>query len=365
MKQGTIVVGSDAQSVEAKPKKRLKRILLMLSLPFLLALVGGYFWLTSGRYVSTDNAYVQQNKVTVSAEVSGPIVEVAVTENRRVARGDLLFRIDPRPFRIALAQAEAQLRASQVQVAQLEAEVGATSADIEGARANLDFTQRALDRQSELLGRGFTTRARHDDALHAVQEARERLANAEAQARRRRSALRPGPASNQPAIEAALVARERALLDLRRTEVRSPADGYVSQTDRLQVGNGVIPGLAVLSIVRSGQPWIEANFKETDLDKMAVGQPAEVRLDAYPDLEIRGRVVSIGWGTGSEFSVLPAQNSSGNWVKVTQRLPVRIAIEGTPDRPMIAGLSAEVTIDTGGRSAPAQRQQRNQTAGRD
>ncbi|MDP8914025.1 MAG: HlyD family secretion protein, partial [Pseudomonadota bacterium] len=257
------------------------------------------------------------------------------------------------------------LRASQVQVAQLEAEVGATSGDIEGARANLDFTQRALDRQSELLGRGFTTRARHDDALHAVQEARERLANAEAQATRRRSALRPGPASNQPAIEAALVARERALLDLRRTEVRSPVDGYVSQTDRLQVGNGVIPGLAVLSIVRSGQPWIEANFKETDLARMAVGQPAEIRLDAYPDLKLRGRVVSIGWGTGSEFSVLPAQNSSGNWVKVTQRVPVRIAIEGTPSRAMIAGLSAEVTIDTKAGPAPAQRQPRIQTPGRD
>ncbi|MDP9412660.1 MAG: HlyD family secretion protein [Pseudomonadota bacterium] len=161
------------------------------------------------------------------------------------------------------------------------------------------------------------------------------------------------------------MARERALLDLRRTNVRAPTDGYVSQTDRLQVGNGVIPGLAVLSIVGSGQPWIDANFKETDLDRMAVGQPAEVRLDAYPDLKLRGRVVSIGWGTGSEFSVLPAQNSSGNWVKVTQRVPVRIAIEGTPGRPMIAGLSAEVRIDTKARPAPAQRQPRSQTPARD
>lgn len=364
MKEGTIIAAQGAEGEETKPKKRWSRILVMLSVPLLLALAGGYFWLTSGRYVSTDNAYVQQNKVTVSAEVSGPIVEVAVSENQKVARGDLLFRIDPRPFQIALAQAEAQLHAAQVQVAQLETEVGATSADIEGAQANLDFTQRALDRQSELLGRGFTTRARHDDALHAVQEARERLANAQAQAQRRRSALRAGPASNQPAIEAALVARERALLDLRRTEVRSPADGYVSQTDRLQVGNGVIPGLAVLSVVGSGQPWIEANFKETDLDKVAVGQPVEVRLDAYPNLAMRGRVVSIGWGTGSEFSVLPAQNSSGNWVKVTQRVPVRIAIDGTPTRPMIAGLSAEVTIDTEGRLAPAQRQPDARTADR-
>jgi membrane fusion protein (multidrug efflux system) len=344
VKEGTIAAPEEAQT--KAPGKRNWRLVLMLSVPLLLALIGGYMWLTSGRYVSTDNAYVQLDKVTVSAEVAGPIREVLVRENQRVRRGDVLFRIDPAPFRIALAQAEAQLHAAQVQVARAETEIAGTGADIEGAQANLGFTQRALARQQELLSRGFTTRARYDEALHAVQEARERLSNARAEADEARSALRAGPVSNQPAVEAALAARDRALLDLRRTEVRAPMDGYVSQTDRLQPGSAVVPGLAVVTIVGGAAPWIEANYKETDLAHMRVGQPAEIHLDAYPDAPIRGHVASIGRGTGSEFSVLPAQNASGNWVKVTQRVPVRIVIDGTPGREMIAGLSADVTIDT-------------------
>jgi membrane fusion protein (multidrug efflux system) len=349
MKEGTIEAAAEVQT---RPRKRGLRMVVMLAVPLILAAIGGYFWLTSGRYVSTDNAYVQQDKVTVSAEVTGPIVEVAVRENQAVKKGDLLFRIDPRPYRIALAQAEAQIAAARVQVNRLEAETVATGADIQGATDNIAIAQRAFDRQAELLDRGFTTRAHYDEALHAVQEARERLANAQADAVVKKSALSSGGASNQPAVAAALAARDKALLDLKRTEVRAPSDGYVSQTERLQVGNAAVPGLAVVSIVRSGESWIEANYKETDLARMRVGQPVDVHLDAYPDLEIHGRVAGIGAGTGSEFSVLPAQNATGNWVKVTQRVPVRIAIEGKPDRAMIAGLSAEVTVDT--KPQPAQ-----------
>jgi membrane fusion protein (multidrug efflux system) len=350
VKQEPIVSAEGAEAgVAPTRRKKLLRWALLLSVPLLLALFGGYYWLTSGRYVSTDNAYVQQDKVTVSAEVAGPIAEVLVHENQQVRRGQLLFRIDPRPFRIALAQAEAQLHAAQVQVQRAETEVAGTGADIEGAQANLSFTQRAFGRQEELLRRGFTTRARYDEALHGVQEARERLQNARADAAQARSALAQGPVSSQPAVEAALAARDRALLDLQRTEVHASSDGYISQTDRLQVGNAVVPGLAVVTIVRGGAPFIEANFKETDLAHMAVGQAVEVQLDAYPDATIGGHIASIGRGTGSEFSVLPAQNASGNWVKVTQRVPVRIAIDGNPGREMISGLSADVTVDTGRR----------------
>jgi membrane fusion protein (multidrug efflux system) len=327
----------------------------MLSVPLLILLVGGYLWLTSGRYVSTDNAYVQQDKVSVSAEVTGPILEVLVRENQRVKRGDLLFRIDPRPYRIALEQAEAQIAAAQVSVGKLEAEAAGTGADIQGASANVTFAQRAFERQAELMRRGFTTRARYDEALHGVQEAKERLANARAEASIKQSALARGPVAAQPAVAAAHAARDKALLDLKRTEVRSPIDGYVSQTERLQVGAAVVPGLPVVTVVRSDEAWIEANYKETDLDRMAPGQPVEIRLDAYPSTRISGHVASIGRGTGSEFSVLPAQNASGNWVKVTQRVPVRIAIDGTPGRPMIAGLSAHVKVDT--KEAPLPQEQ--------
>ena len=342
---------SEAATVEPARRPRPWRAVLMLSVPVLLALVGTYFWLTSGRYVSTDNAYVQQDMVSVAPEINGVITEVRVRENQFVRRGQLLFRIDPRPFQIALAQADAQIAAAEVQVNQLETRSAGTGADIQGALANLDFTQRELDRYNALLRRGFTTRARYDEALHDVQEARERLANARADAATAGSALRGGGAGAQPAVQAARVAREQALLNLRRTEVRAPADGYVSQTDRLQIGAAVVVGVPVVTLVRGSTTYVEANYKETDLANMYVGQPADIALDAYPGTHIHGHVASIGHGTGSQFSVLPAQNASGNWVKVTQRVPVRIAIDGEPGRPMIAGLSAEVTVDTRDRPA--------------
>ena len=343
---------AEAAAEPARAKKAWRPV-LMLSVPLLLILVGGYFWLTSGRYVSTDNAYVQQDMVSVAPEVNGVIAEVLVRENQRVRRGELLFRIDPRPFRIALAQADAQIAAAEVQVNQLETRSAGTGADIEGAEANLAYQQREYERLDALMSRGWVTRSRHDEALHNLQEARERLANARADAATARSALSGGGVADQPALQAARVAREQALLNLSRTEVRAPADGVVTQTRRLQAGAAVVTGVPVVTIVRSATTFVEANFKETDLANMYVGQPAEVDIDAFPGGAICGHVASIGAGTGSQFSVLPAQNASGNWVKVTQRLAVRIAIDCDPGRPLLAGLSADVTVDT--RDRPARR----------
>jgi membrane fusion protein (multidrug efflux system) len=202
------------------------------------------------------------------------------------------------------------------------------------------------------MSRGWITRTRYDESLHNLQEARERLSNARAASVTAQSALRGGGAGDQPAVEAARVAREQALLNLSRTEVRASADGTVSQTHRLQVGATAVTGVPVVTLVRGGTTYVEANYKETDLANMYVGQPAEVRIDAYPGVHITGHVASIGAGTGSQFSVLPAQNASGNWVKVRQRVPVRIAIDGDPGRPMLAGLSAETTVDTRDRPQP-------------
>jgi membrane fusion protein (multidrug efflux system) len=370
MKEGAIKaadhrpIAQETDVVVAPPKKKRLRLLVMLSVPLIILAVVLYFYLTSGRYISTDNAYVQQDKVSVSAEVTGRIVEVAVKENQRVKAGDLLFRIDPAPFRIALEQAEAQIAAAQVSVNKLEAQVAGGAADIRGAQDNLLIAERNFARYDALIKRGFTTRVLYDQALHQVQEAKARLADARNNAQVNASQLRQGPESNQPAVQAAIAARDKALLELKRTEVRAPVDGYVSQTERLQLGNQAVQGLAMLTVVRSGDTWIEANYKETDLKNMAPGQPAEIKVDAYSG-KLCGHVASIGRGTGSEFSLLPAQNANGNWVKVTQRVPVRIAIDCQPARPLLAGLSADVTVDTkerplGPTRGPAQPQGQSQ-----
>lgn len=337
-------VKSDAP---AKPG-RFARLVLLGSVPLLL--VGGAtaYYIANDHYVSTDNAYVQQDKVSISAEVGGRILEVAVHENDVVNAGDLLFRIDPAPYRIAIEQADAAIAAAQVRVSSLQTEYQTTGVDIESAREDVAFYEKEYQRQSALMQAGFTTRARLQAAEHALSDARSRVASAQANATKARAALATGSAAPgvNPAIKAGQAQREQALLNLARTEVRAPVSGVVSQADRLQPGQMMVQGLPGVTIVASNRSWIEANFKETDLAHMRVGQPAEITFDAYPELKVRGKVSSIGAGTGSEFSVLPAQNANGNWVKVTQRVPVRIAITDKPKRAMIAGLSAHVRVDT-------------------
>ncbi len=333
----------------APPARRWGRLALMASVPLALAAGAAAYYVANDHYVSTDNAYVQQDKVSVSAEISGRIVKVGVAENQRVKAGDMLFTLDPEPYRIAIAQAEATIAAAQVRVTGLRTDLAAKGVDIDSAREDVRFYESEYRRQAELNQRGFTTKARLEAAEHTLSDARSRLADAQAEASRARAALATAPVAPgvNPAILAGQVQKRRAAYDLARTVVRAPADGIVSQADRLLVGQMMTQGLPAVSIVVSDRSWVEANFKETDLARMRVGQPAELRFDAYPDLRVRGHVASIGAGTGSEFSVLPAQNANGNWVKVTQRVPVRIAIDDKSPRQLIAGLSTHVTIDTG------------------
>jgi membrane fusion protein (multidrug efflux system) len=279
----------------------------------------------------------------VTAQVTGPVIEVDVRNGNHVKRGDILFRIDPAPFRVALENAEAQLAAARLQTTQLRTQAAGTGADITGAQANLAIKQNALNRQQALLKQGFTTRADYEDALNEVKTAETQLGDARARAANANAAIAPG---QQPSIAQAQAAVDKAKLDLERTVVRAPMAGEIANADRLQIGTQVVSGVGAVSIVHSDSAWIEANFKEKQLTDMRPGQPVTVKIDAYPGDKFKAHVESIGAGTGSEFSLLPAQNANGNWVKVTQRVPVRVAFDGKPSKPMIAGLSAVVTVDT-------------------
>ena len=256
-------------------------------------------------------------------------------------RGQLLFRIDPQPFQVALEQAEAQLANARLQTTQLKTQAAGTGGDIIGSQANVKIKQNALARQQALLKRGFTTRADYDDAFNEVRTAEMQLADARARAANANAAIAPG---EQPSIAQAQAAVDKARLDLSRTEVRAPMDGVVENADNLQVGQMAVTGLGMLSLVHSQTAWVEANFKEKDVGRMVRGQRATVEVDAYSGQKFDGRVESVGAGTGSEFSLLPAQNANGNWVKVTQRVPVRIVFDGHPAKPMIAGLSVTATV---------------------
>jgi len=336
----------DAPEAEGRRKiteKRSLRTIIMLIVPAILILGGIYYWVTSGGSVSTDDAQIKQDIVSVSPQVNGQVVEVFVRNGARVKRGDILFRIDPQPYQVALENAEAQLANAQLQTHVLRTTAAGTSGDITGAQANLAIKRNAFARQAALLKQGFTTKADYEDAMNEVRSAETQLADARARAANASAAVAPG--GNQPQIAQAQAAVDKARLDLERTSVRATMDGVIENADKLQVGQMAVEGVGMVSLVHSNSAWVEANFKEKDLARMAPGQHAVIKVDAYGGQRFEGHVQSIGAGTGSEFSLLPAQNANGNWVKVTQRVPVRIAFDGTPSRPMIAGLSVTATVD--------------------
>lgn len=341
-----------AVKVADEPKAKRRRIkvvekgslktVLMLIVPAILIAIGAYYWLTSGSSVSTDDAQVKQDIVSVSPQVNGQVVEVHVRNGARVKRGDLLFRIDPQPYQVALEQAEAALANARLQTQVLRTTAAGTGGDITGAQANLAIKRNALGRQQALLRQGFTTRSDYEDALNEVRSAETQLADARARAANASAAVAPG--GDQPQIAQAQAAVDKARLELSRTSVRAPMDGVVENADNLQIGQMAVTGVGMLSLVHSKSAWVEANFKEKDVGRMVPGQKATIEVDAYSGQKFQGHVQSVGAGTGSEFSLLPAQNANGNWVKVTQRVPVRIAFDGTPSKPMIAGLSVTATV---------------------
>jgi len=314
----------------------------MLSVPLLVVAAGLWLWLSGLGQVTTDNAYVRVDKLAISSDVTSRVRRVFVAENQPVKRGQVVIELVDTPFRIALAQADARR-----QVRGLRNDTGGSAADVAAKREALDFALTEMERQQTLLDRGFATRARLQQAQYAVANARAELNRALSDdAAARTAANGVQDVEQHPLVMTAAAVRDKAAFELARTKLISPANGIATQTSRVLPGQVMVQGVAAFSVMVTDSAYVEANFKETELQDMRVGQRAEVQLDSFPDHVLRGHVDSIGVGTGSEFSVLPAQNATGNWVKVVQRVPVRIRLDGKPPVSLIAGLSAEVKVIT-------------------
>lgn len=344
--------GAAGESVVPRKKRGgARRVLLMFGVPLVLVAGGGYFWLTGGRYEDTDNAYVRQPIVALSADVSGRVIKVAVGENQAVKKGDVLFTMDPAPFRISLDKAEASLAAARLNVEQLRVSYKTAVAKLDAAKQTLSIRQRAQDRVDSLTDKGISTQSASDTSLLALQQAEADVDLSGQAVAAAVAALDGNPniaADDLPSVKLALAAVDDAQRDLANTSIVAPADGVVSQIDNLNVGQFVGAGTIVADLVETGSSWVEANFKETQLGTIRAGQPAEIKIDTFAGAPLKGVVGSIGAATGSEFSLIPAQNATGNWVKVVQRVPVRIEFGGGENMPRLrAGMSAEVTVDTG------------------
>lgn len=345
---GTPLAADEAQR---PPRRKLKRLILLVVVPLTAALVSLVVYLNGGRYIDTDNAYVKAAKVPVSAEVSGTVVEVLVQENQAVTARQPLFRLDPAPFQVAVAKAEAKLAQVRTDLLALKASYREKQAEIAIARTKLAFAAKDQRRQADLAAKNFISVAKLDEARQGTDLAAQQIAAMEQDLKRIAETLGGGvdaPIERHPSYLSALAELEQAKLDLSRAEVRASLPGIVGKPPK--PGQYVAAGSTAMALVVSGDPWIEANFPETDLTYVHPGQPVVIHVDTYPNATWQGVVESLSPATGAEFSVIPAQNATGNWVKIAQRLPVRIRLEPGPHTPQLrAGLSTTVEIDTGHR----------------
>lgn len=342
--------------IEQMDRAYLRARLMLGGIIFAVCIVF-FYWMTSGRWVSTDNAYIHAAKLMVSTDVSGIVSAVEVKEGQKVKAGQILFRVDPRQFEYALQSAQAQLAQIKITLVAAQQDYIRLQSDIAAQEAQVALAEANNSRAAALAQTRAGTDAAYDQARFALTVAQKQLDSLHQQSEAALTRLGGDahmPVDMHPQYRAARAQVEEAQRQLDHTIVRAPFDGIVTAVDNLQAGTFLVAQTAALTntgavgLVSTQSLWIEANVKETDLTFTGVGNPVSITVDAYPNYAFKGRVVSIAPASGAEFSILPAQNSSGNWVKVVQRVPVRIELEDDPHRPPLrSGMSVIADIDTG------------------
>jgi membrane fusion protein, multidrug efflux system len=331
-------------------KRSLRRPLMFALLPAALV-VGGYFYVTGGAVMSTDNAYVQADMVGLSTDVSGIVREVSVHDNQKVAKGDVLFKLDDLQFRLAQDRAEAQIGNTRNDLVALQASYRNLQAQVEQAQKDVDFNMVNFQRQEQLIANNFTPRATFDAARNTLQGSQQKLASLNAQLTGIAANLNgnpDAPIEDHPRYKDALAARDEAARQLAHTVVRAPFAGIVTNVPSLQPGQYLAAAAVAFNIVSTDHVWVQASPKETELTYVKPEQKVTVDVDTYPGERWAGTVDSISPASASSFSLLPAENTSGNWVKVVQRIPMRVLVKNAPGKPPLrVGMSVEVNVDTG------------------
>jgi membrane fusion protein (multidrug efflux system) len=336
---------------------RNRRLLLLVVLPAIAAVAALSFYLAGGRYITTDNAYVGAQKVLITPDVSGKVAKIVVAEGQHVAAGTPLFEIDPVPFRLAVTQAEGKVAAARLDYDNLKTNLAATKQLIALARDTVAVRERDVERKSTLLTNHSGSALDADTAAANLAAARTQLEQLIQQEARMRNALLGYPdlpLAQYPSYAQAVAALDQAKRDLDHATVRAPIDGTVTQVDSIQLGRYVNAGSPVASVVDDANPWVDANPKETDITYLRIGQKVTLNVDTFPDMTFTGTVVAVSPGTGAQFAILPPQNAIGNWVKVVQRVPLRIKFDPGQDVSRLrSGMSVQIAIDTGRRRSLA------------